>query len=96
MTPREKDMLEAVKAYIAAHHLSPTLEELCGTLGLASKSSAMRLLDGLEADGFIRRDSRRGRTRNIVVLDGIEAEFDRLCASFGKEAVLAEALRRAS
>lgn len=63
MTPRQRDALVFIRDYIDAHAgVGPTFLEIQEALGLASKSSVARLVEGLEEGGHIVRgkDKTRG------------------------------------
>lgn len=53
LTPLQDRALGFIRGYIAEHGLSPSYTEIMGGLGLASKSSAHRLVHGLARRGLI-------------------------------------------
>lgn len=55
LTPRQRDAYTFIRGYIAKHGTSPSYEDVKRGLGLASRSSAHRLITGLERRGYIRR-----------------------------------------
>jgi SOS-response transcriptional repressor LexA len=68
------DLLRFVAGWQERHAgISPTLGQICGALGYRSKSTAFRMLQGLEARGLVRR--LRGRHQFIEVL--VEVELPR-------------------
>lgn len=66
LTQRQEAVLSYVISQITAHHVPPTVREICGAVGLASPSSAKYQLDALEKKGYISRDPRRPRTINVT------------------------------
>jgi SOS-response transcriptional repressor LexA len=55
LTPRQRDLLEYLRAFIGQNGFAPKLDEAAAGLGLKSKSTAKRLMDGLVERGFVRR-----------------------------------------
>lgn len=69
-TPRQMEALRFIAGHLEAHGgISPTLAQIRGSLGFASKSSVVRVLDALEERGHIRR--LRGRHQAIEVLAAV-------------------------
>lgn len=66
LTPRQRQLLLFLKAYIDEHAYAPTLDDMAEQLGFASKSSPFRLLTCLERRGFIRRLSQQQRAIEII------------------------------
>ena len=66
LTKKQKNVLDAVKAYIAKEGFPPTCQELQTILGFASANSITGYLDAIEKKGFIKRKPRL--SRSIVVL----------------------------
>lgn len=67
MTPRQKQLLEFIRAYKAEHSgVSPSILEMMIALGLHSKGGVHRLITGLEQRGLIRRLPYRARAIEIV------------------------------
>lgn len=67
LTPRQAEALAFIRRFQEAQPgVAPTFSEIADGLGLASRSSASRLLDGLEERGFIRRLPNRARCIEIV------------------------------
>ena len=57
-SPRQLDVLDAIRAHIAEHAVSPTISELCSRLGTKSVGSMSKHLNILEKCGSIKRSSR--------------------------------------
>ena len=77
MTPRQKDMLDAIRD-LTVDGVSPTYEELRLHLGIASKNGVHRMILGLEAQGLIRRCA--GKRRTIAIVKPTDGFPDRLRA----------------
>jgi len=68
-TLRQRDLLQFIEGYLCAHGYSPSIEEMREGLGLSARSGIIRMLDGLEERGHIRR--LRNRARAIEVLEPV-------------------------
>jgi repressor LexA len=66
LTGRESATLEAICSYVDMHGYPPSMWDLCGALKLASPSTVMRILNRLQAKGYVQRDPVRARTIRIV------------------------------
>ncbi|QEH79918.1 MarR family transcriptional regulator [Sphingomonas sp. C8-2] len=67
MTQRQLDVLAFIVSYQQAHGgVSPSFGEIGAALGTTSKSTAFRLLRGLEEQGFIRRLKNRARCIEVL------------------------------
>jgi SOS-response transcriptional repressor LexA len=66
ITPKQRDLMLFLQRYIDANQCCPTFDEMAASLGLASKSGVARLLDGLEARGYVQR--REHMQRAITIL----------------------------
>ena len=76
MTPRQKECLDYVSAHVAEFGFSPTYEEICGKLQLASRSNVVRMVNELVRQGHLRRDP--GKARGLLLataspLDGVSS-----------------------
>jgi SOS-response transcriptional repressor LexA len=67
MTPRQAQCLVFIKARVAETLAPPSFQEIADHLGLRSKSGVSRLIDGLEALGYVRRS--RAHWHNIELVD---------------------------
>jgi repressor LexA len=64
MTPKMKEALDFIRAYLADYGgVAPSFENMRVALDLASKSNVYRLMDELEERGYITRF--RGQARSI-------------------------------
>ncbi len=67
LTLRQLELFDFIKSYTAeTGGVGPSYDEMADHLGLASKSSVNRLLNGLEERGAIRRIHNHARTVSIV------------------------------
>lgn len=66
MTPRQKDMLDAIRD-LTVDGVSPTYEELRVHLGLASKAGVNRMIEALKRLGYLR--SIKGCRRTVEVIN---------------------------
>jgi len=74
MTRRQRELLDYIKAYLAANHgVAPSFEEMAKALNVAGKANVFRMLNALEDQGVIRRDHNRAR-RIEVIADSPEYE----------------------
>lgn len=65
LTKRQRELLEFIRSYVAAHGFSPSFEEMKDSLGLASKSGIHRLVGGLRERGYI--EFRYNQARSIML-----------------------------
>lgn len=94
MTPKQLQLLDYLREYIARTSVAPTLEEARAALSLGTKSNIHRLLGELEAQGHIRRTG--GRIRSIELVganaDIRRASTDQIRAELARRGVSLEAL----
>lgn len=67
LTPRERTVLDLVRAQLEAKGYPPSVRDVAAAAGLASPSSAAYVLNALEVKGWIRRDP--GVPRSLRILD---------------------------
>jgi SOS-response transcriptional repressor LexA len=70
LTPRQTEILDRIRGYIAARGFSPSIRDVADMMGDVQPNAARALLDRLEKSGFIRRikgDGGRRIPRSIVV-----------------------------
>jgi repressor LexA len=60
-TPRQRELLEFMKQYIARHGYPPTLREMSIALGIGGPTGAVCHLKCLEKKGLVCHTERRGR-----------------------------------
>lgn len=60
--------------HVARHRCTPSFGEMCAAIGMASKSSIGRLLDGLEEPGHIGRRPGRWRVAELLAPVGLGSE----------------------
>ena len=66
MTPRQKQLLDYIRAYIAEHEYAPTFTEMRKAMGWRSNNIVFEVLRRLEAEGRIRRRPRAARSVEVV------------------------------
>ncbi|MDH7570884.1 MAG: transcriptional repressor LexA [Armatimonadota bacterium] len=66
LTERQRQVLRAICAMRQASGYPPTVREIGQAVGLASSCTVQKHLNALERKGFIRRNSRRSRTIEIL------------------------------
>ena len=69
ITPRQQDVLDAIKKHIREHGMAPSHEELAQSVGLSDPASVKPHLQELVKKGFIQIKSRK--YRGIRVLDDV-------------------------
>jgi SOS-response transcriptional repressor LexA len=84
LTPRQRDLLLFIQRYQDANGCSPSFDECCGGVSLASKSGVSRLLEGLEARGLITHIKYRARA--ITILQRIHDPEARTVSDDGRQA----------
>lgn len=68
MTPRERDVLEAVKAFWKKYGYGPSIPEIAVMIGRKSFGGIPRMLKSLEEQGFVERPvTATGRARQRAV-----------------------------
>ncbi len=72
LTPRQRKVLEVIRASVAERGYPPSIREIGDAVGLTSTSSVAHQLRTLERKGFLRRDANRPRAVDVRGLDGIE------------------------
>lgn len=65
MTPKMRELLDYIKAYIEEHGYSPTYGEMCEATGNKSKSRIFGLIDCLEERGYIERIPMKARSIKV-------------------------------
>jgi len=76
LTPRQRRVLEVIKAAVERHGYPPSIREIGEAVGLASTSSVAHQLKSLQARGFLRKDDRRPRALDVRLPSAPEPEFD--------------------
>jgi SOS-response transcriptional repressor LexA len=100
ITARQRDAFEFIVRYIAEHRCSPSVLDIMGALGLRSKSSVQRLIDGLVERGLLKRLAGLSRTLTLLNDPGcalpahVHARLALYCTTEGEryEDVLADAV----
>ena len=74
ITNRQKELLSFIVKQIRDHSLPPSISEMATYLQVKSKNAVAKLLDALEAEGFIRTS---GKARGIEVLKSLGESLQR-------------------
>ncbi|HWI01180.1 MAG TPA: transcriptional repressor LexA [Propionibacteriaceae bacterium] len=67
LTPRQRRILEVIKAAVELRGYPPSIREMGEAVGLASSSSVAHQLRALEHKGFLRRDPNRPRALEVLL-----------------------------
>jgi len=70
LTPRQRRVLEVIRAALVQRGYPPSVREIGEQVGLTSSSSVAHQLKSLEAKGFLRRDPNRPRALEVLVPAG--------------------------
>jgi repressor LexA len=68
ITKRQKELLEFIIKQVREHSLPPSISEMATFLKVKSKNGVAKLLNALEAEGFIKTS---GKARGIEILDAL-------------------------
>ncbi|MGE5097023.1 MAG: transcriptional repressor LexA [Betaproteobacteria bacterium] len=71
LTPRQAEILEAIRSHIAEHHRPPSRPELARLLGIASTNGVFKHLAALERKGAIELTPGSARGIRIKAEDGL-------------------------
>lgn len=66
LSARQKQILESIRAHIAANGFPPSYREICADTGLKSTSSVKHQLSALEEMGYIRQSKNKGRAIELL------------------------------
>ncbi len=66
ITPKQKEILEYIKAQILERGFPPAVRDICEAVNLKSTSSVHSHLETLEKNGYIRRDPTKPRAIEIL------------------------------
>jgi repressor LexA len=73
LTPRQRRVLEVIRAALLQRGYPPSVREIGEQVGLTSSSSVAHQLKTLEAKGFLRRDPHRPRALEVLIPDSSAA-----------------------
>ncbi len=74
MTDRQKQLLSYIVKQIRDHNLPPSISEMAVHLKVKSKNAVAKLLNALEAGGYIKTD---GRARGITVINSLAESLEK-------------------
>jgi repressor LexA len=66
VTRRQREILDFITGFRAAHGYAPSMEEIGRAFGLSSPATVHKHLSNLEAKGLIRRDAHRSRAIEVL------------------------------
>lgn len=66
LPPRQKQVLEFIKSYVAQNEYPPSLRDIAAHIGVSGNVAVISHLEALERKGYIRRDT--GSSRGIVLI----------------------------
>jgi repressor LexA len=69
LTPRQRRVLEVIRASVERRGYPPSMREIGEAVGLTSTSSVAHQLASLERKGYLRRDPNRPRAYEVKVLE---------------------------
>lgn len=67
LTPKQQNVLDVLKKYIADKGYPPTVRELCALTELNSTATIQVHLENLQKKGYIKKDKEKNRTIEILV-----------------------------
>lgn len=85
LTPRQRRVLEVIRAALVQRGYPPSVREIGELVGLTSSSSVAHQLKTLESKGFLRRDPRRPRALEVLIPAGGDAAADREATPAGQD-----------
>lgn len=91
LTTRQRDVLEAIRTYIAQHRYAPTMRELCSILGFQSTNAVTTHYRQLRRKGYINWEPGSARAVSLTAKAGAPA---RPMYSLAQAAVIFDAIGR--
>lgn len=73
ITPRQRQILEAIRDSVAQRGYPPSMREIGEAVGLMSSSSVKHQITALQAKGFLRQDPNRPRAIEVVLPEELES-----------------------
>lgn len=70
LTERQREVLQTIEAFLAAHGWPPTLRELCAALRLTSTNGMAQHVTALERKGYIAREADTARGLRLLSPSG--------------------------
>ena len=77
LTKKQEETLQFIKQYMVAHGFPPSVREICSGMGLSSPATAHTHLKELESKGFIRKQSSKFRTIELLVDNEFEMKDEK-------------------
>ncbi len=66
LNKRERDILKFIQKEIEARGFAPSVREICKAVGLNSTATVQGYLKVLEENGFVKKESQKGRTLRLI------------------------------
>ena len=66
LTPKQRKIFDFVRSYTAENGYAPSLQEICGHMGLSAVSTAHQHLRNLEHKGFLTREEHKPRSAEVA------------------------------
>lgn len=82
LTPRQRDLLDFIRSYIAKHESAPSYDEMAAGIGLRSKSPISDIIDALVERGAIDRLPNRARTVTLVEQPALPADLEQRVSDY--------------
>jgi repressor LexA len=76
LTPRQRRVLEVIRASVERRGYPPSMREIGEAVGLTSTSSVAHQLQTLQRKGYLRRDANRPRAVEVMIPDSAESVVD--------------------
>lgn len=73
ITPRQRQILEAIRDSVAQRGYPPSMREIGEAVGLMSSSSVKHQITALQAKGYLRQDPNRPRAIEVVLPEELES-----------------------
>ncbi len=77
LTKKQEETLTFIKKYMVSHGFPPSVREICAGMGLSSPATAHTHLKELETKGFIRKQSSKFRTIELLVDNEFEEKKEK-------------------
>lgn len=66
MKDSERKTLQFIQAFVAEHGYSPKLQEIAKGIGISSRGTVSRYIDGLIDQGYLEKDQHKSRGLNLL------------------------------
>jgi repressor LexA len=66
MKDSERKTLQFIEQFVAEHGFSPKLQEIAKGIGITSRGTVSRYIDGLISQGYLQKDNKKSRGLNLL------------------------------